>query len=289
MAADAVRWTFVPNVAAGLAAWALLYTALVARRWHVRRRIAWPRLVAWFSGLAVIAIAVMSPLDSLADDRSLAIHMLQHELLLTVAPLLLLLGLDGQLLAPLTRFVIRPALRRRSSRQVLHAVTAPSLALGLWSATVLMWSVPAMVTLAYRNEAVHNAEHFQLMAVGLLFWAVILAPFPSLHRPNVARKLTYLGIVCVVSALVAALLAFDPTNLYPQPYATGSPWLGLSAISEQRLAAAVMMAVDMSAALGAAVWVVSRARFTRARVHARGAHVQLPLGAARTLGEPAPR
>ena len=123
LAADALSWTFVPNVAVGLAASALVYGALVARRWRVRHRVAWRRLIAWFGGLTVIAIAVMSPLDSLADDRSFAVHMLQHELLLTVAPLLLLLGLDVQLLAPLNRLVIRPALRHRLTTRVLRGLT----------------------------------------------------------------------------------------------------------------------------------------------------------------------
>jgi putative membrane protein len=262
LAADALSWTFVPNIAAGLSASTLAYAALVARRWRVRHRIAWRRLIAWFGGLAVIAIAVMSPLDSLADDRSFAAHMVQHELLLTVAPLLLLMGIDAQLLAPLTRLVIRPGLRHPVTRRVLRGLTAPSLALGLWGASVLAWSVPAMVALAYRNETVHNVEHIQFLVVGLLFWAVILAPFPSLHRPNLARKLTYLAIVCVIGAVVAAVLAFDPTILYRVPYAAGSTWLGLSALAEQRLAAAVMMAIDMPAALAAAVWLVSRARVT---------------------------
>jgi putative membrane protein len=263
LAADALSWTFVPNVAAGLSVSILGYAALVARRWRVRHRIAWRRLIAWCAGLAVIAIAVMSPLDSLADDQSLAAHMVQHELLLTVGPLLLLIGLDAPLLAPLTRLVIRPALRHRVTTRVLRGFTAPSLALGLWGASVLAWSVPAMVALAYRNETVHNAEHVQFLVVGLLFWAVILAPFPSLHRPNLTRKLTYLAIVCVIGALVAAMLAFDQTSLYRVPYAAGRPWLGLSALAEQRLAAALMMAIDMPAALAAAVWVVSRARIPR--------------------------
>ena len=262
LAAEALSWTFVPNVAGGLAASALAYAALVARRRRVRHRIAWRRLAAWFGGLAVIAIAVMSPLDSLADERSFAAHMVQHELLLTVAPLLLLMGLDAQLLVPLTRLVIRPALRHSVTRRALRAVTAPSLALGVWSITVLAWSIPAMVALAYRNDTIHNAEHLQLLLVGLLFWAVILAPFPSLHRPNTARKLTYLAIVCAVGAVVAAVLAFDPTILYRVPYAARRPWLGLSALTEQRLAAAIMMAIDMPAALAAAVWVVSRAHTT---------------------------
>lgn len=259
-ATDVLSWTFVPNVAVGLWASALAYAALLARRWRVRHRIVWSRLISWFAGLAVIAIAVMSPLDSLADDQSLAAHMLQHELLLTVAPLLLLMGLDAQLLVPVTRLVIRPALRRPVTRRVLRGLTAPSLALGLWSASVLAWSIPAMVALAYRNETVHNAEHLQFLLVGTLFWAVILAPFPSLHRPNVTAKLIYLAMVCVVGGAVAAVLAFGSTNLYHVPYASGTRWLGLSALAEQRLAAAVMMALDMPAALAAAVWVVSRGR-----------------------------
>ena len=62
--------------------------------------------------------------------------------------------------------------------------------------------------------------------------------------------------------MVAAALAFDPTSLYRAPYGAGRPWLGVSALAEQRLAATVMMAIDMPAALAAAVWVVSRARIT---------------------------
>jgi putative membrane protein len=258
LAGEAASWTFVPDVAAGLAAWALAYAALVARRWRVRHRIAWRRLIAWCCGLAVIALAIMSPLDALADDRSFAAHMLQHEMLLTVAPLLLLMGLDAQLLAPLTRWVIRPALRRPRATRLLRAVTAPALALGAWTACVVTWSIPAMVALASRDETVHNAEHLQFIVVGLLFWAVILAPFPSLHRPDVPRKLAYLAIVCAVGGALAALLAFDPANLYRVPYAGDESWLGLSAVGEQRVAAALMMAIDMPAVLAAAVWVASR-------------------------------
>jgi cytochrome c oxidase assembly factor CtaG len=144
-----------------------------------------------------------------------------------------------------------------------------------------------MVALAYRNESVHNLEHVQLLVVGLLFWAVILAPFPSLHRPNVTRKLAYLAILCVVSGAVAAVLVFDPTNVYPVPYATGTPWLGMSAITEQRLAGAVMMALDMPAALAAAVWVVSRGRITRMpSVQPDRGQPQLVLGPSPLLGSP---
>jgi cytochrome c oxidase assembly factor CtaG len=271
LGADA-GWTFVPNVAAGLCVSTFVYAVLVTRRWRVRRRIASRRLIAWFGGLAVIAIALMSPLDALADERSFAAHMVQHELLLTVAPLLLLMGLDAQLLVPLTRLVIRRALRRPVTRQVLRGLTAPSLALGLWSASVVLWSVPAMVALAWRNETVHSVEHFQLLVVGLLFWAVILAPFPSLHQRNLARKLTYLAMICVVGALVATVLAFDTTIFYRVPYAATKPWLGLSAIAEQRLGSAVMMAIDMPAALAIAVWLVSRAPLPRTRDADEGRH-----------------
>ena len=76
-----------------------------------------------------------------------------------------------------------------------------------------------MVALAYRNETLHNAEHLQFLAVGFLFWAVILAPFPSLHRPNVVHKLTYLAIISAAGAVVAAVLAFAPTMVYRVPYA----------------------------------------------------------------------
>lgn len=254
-----VGWTLIPEVVIYCVGASITYTSLVIRRARVHHRIAWQRIASWFVGVALVAIALMSPMDALAHERSLTLHMVQHELLLTVAPLFLLMGLDSQLLAPLTRWIFRPALQHRGTTRALRGITAPALALSAWSAAVAVWSLPATVALAYRNDLVHEGQHIVSFVLGLLFWAVILTPYPTLHRLGVAAKLACLGAVNVVAGLVAGALAFAPSSLYAVPYgSTGERWLGLAPMADQRLAAAVMMAVCMATTLTAAVWVVSR-------------------------------
>ena len=95
-----------------LAAYAAGYAALAHRVWRRRGVVRPLRAAAFALGLAAVAAALASPLDRWADDGSLVAHMAQHELLLNVAPVLLLLGLDAQLAAPLTRAVGGPVARR---------------------------------------------------------------------------------------------------------------------------------------------------------------------------------
>ena len=269
-------WTLAPEIAVYCVGASAAYASLVVRRARVHRRIAWQRIVSWFAGVSLVAAALMSPIDALAHERSVTLHMVQHELLLTIAPLFLLMGLDSQLLAPLTRWLFRPALRHQGATRALRTVTAPGLALAGWSAAVAVWSLPAMVALAYRNDLVHEGQHVMSFALGLLFWAVILTPYPTLHRLGVAAKLACLGAANVVAGLVAGALAFAPSALYVVPYgSTTERWLGLSPMADQRLAAVFMMAVCMITTLAAAVWVVSRAP-----VRARNAR---PLSTAPTI------
>lgn len=259
VAHDAAGWAFSPVAAAYLGVISLGYLALVALGVRRGRPVSPRRLIAWLAGVAVIGLALMSPIDALAAERSLTMHAVQHELLLTVAPVLLLLGLEPQLVSPITRRVVLPALRRDGTARALRAWTSPALALVLWTAIVGGGSVPVMVELAWRVEAVHYAGHVALLAAGLLLWAVVLAPYPTLNRLGVPARLGCIAVANLVAGLVAGILGFSPSVAYALPYGTAeTPWLGLAPLTDQRLAAAVMMATCMVATLGAAVWIVSR-------------------------------
>ncbi len=83
-------WAFSPVAAAYLGALSLGYLALVALSVRRGRTVSPRRVAAWLAGVAVIGLALMSPIDALAAERSLTMHAVQHELLLTVAPVLLL-------------------------------------------------------------------------------------------------------------------------------------------------------------------------------------------------------
>jgi cytochrome c oxidase assembly factor CtaG len=253
------QWSFQMKPAVNLSILAVVYVGLVLRRSRVRHRVEYARILSWYVGLAVIALALMSPIDAVADDQSYMMHMIQHELLMTVAPLLLLMGLDPQLLAPITKWIFRPVMRRSGPTRALRLATMPILGLVLWGAAISLWSVPIVVRLASDNENFHQFGHATSFAVGMLFWGAILAPYPTLHRQSTVAKLWLLGAVNVITGAVTGVLAFAPSPLYRIPYvASEHHWLGLSPLTDQRLAGALMMIVCMTATLAAAVWVVSR-------------------------------
>src|SRR6266536_1565588 len=93
-----VGWSLEPSVLAGAAALAGVFLGLVGP-WRQRFRGSEPaggwRVGAFLSGVAVLILALASPLDELSDRYLLSAHMVQHMLLTLVIPPLLLMGTPG--------------------------------------------------------------------------------------------------------------------------------------------------------------------------------------------------
>ena len=241
------------GLALALAGYAVGYGALTRRLWR-RRRIFRPRRAAAFAlGLAGVAVALASPLDAWAADGSLLAHMAQHELLLNVAPVLLLLGLDAQLAAPLSRAIGGSLVRRDRDRRLraLALLGSPALALALYVGVVAAWHVPGAYAAAAGSALLHPLEHISLLWVGTLFWFHLLRPLPALRRLSPARQAGYLLLGTLGGALLAGTLAGAPVALYPQ-------WVS-SGLDDQRLAGGLMMAVEMPLALAVGYAVLLRA------------------------------
>jgi putative membrane protein len=234
--------TIIPVVLYGA-----VYTKLVLDRQRSRGRVDWARAGVYALGLAVIVIALDSPLDGLADRGSMAAHMVQHELLGNIAPVLLLLGLDAGLARPVTRPIFGPAVRSARGRRLLRAANHPVLAVGLYIGVMWLWYVPSVYRTVSASSVLHPLGHILFVLTGLLFWFHILRPLPALVTLTAAQKLLYLLIGTIGGALVAAVLVGAPQPLYG------------AGLENQRLAGAVMMAVEMPLALGFGLWVFLRA------------------------------
>src|SRR5215467_5277448 len=177
-------WSFDPVIVASLAVSAIIYLRgwLILHRPSPERFPAW-RLSAFTGGLASLWIAVASPLDALSGFL-LSAHMVQHLLLLSVAPPLILLGAP---LLPLLRglprkvardgvgpFLIWPALRRAGG-----TLTHPFSCLIITAITLCAWHVPAAFDLTLRSPTWHKLEHVRFFGASLLFWWPVVRPFPS--------------------------------------------------------------------------------------------------------------
>jgi cytochrome c oxidase assembly factor CtaG len=236
-------WNLEPAVLAPLAVAAGVYLvgwAVLARR--MPERFGAARAAAFLGGLAALAVAVCSPVDALATHL-LQAHMIQHLLLMVVAPPLLWLGAP---VAPLLLGLPRPARRAiaaglaaRPLRPLLRALGDPRAAWLLFIAAFWLWHVPALYELALRSDVWHHVEHACFFATALGFWRPVISAWPARRAWPEWAMILFLLLVEAQNTLLSAILTFSDRVIYPFYGASGRPG-GLSALEDQALAGVIM-------------------------------------------------
>ena len=205
------------------------------------------RGVAFYAGLATLALAVGSPVDAYAGEL-FWVHMVQHVLLMMVAPPLLLIGRPWPRISrPLPLGVRRPLARSvlagptlAPARNLFRRLGAPLPAFVLFNGTLLLWHLPVLYDLTLRDGPVHYLEHSLFFGTALLFW-VHLVPGTT-GRPQLAdgARAVYGAAALGVSWILALVLGFASSPLYGAYAALGHRAGGISALGDQQLAAGVM-------------------------------------------------
>lgn len=223
-------WQLWPVLAAG---W--LYLVRVAALRRRARPVPRPRVAAFLAGLATLVVALVSPIDSIGEERLFAVHMLQHLLIGDVAPLLMVIGLTGPVLRPL--LVLRPL---RGMQRLIH----PAVALPAWAANLALWHVPLLYDAALEHDLIHAIQHTCFFAAGLMLWTVLLdlLPGPRWFGPGV--RLASLAFVWVAGGVVANVLLWS-THPFYEPYVEAPRMWGISALTDQRAGGGVML-VEMT-------------------------------------------
>src|SRR4051812_2956170 len=170
-------WTLEPGVIIPLA----IATFLYARGAHPKRGVTRLQTICFWSGLAILGIALLSPLHPLGEVLFSA-HMTQHEILMLVAAPLLVLARP---LAPLL-WGVPPALRRavaavgrtQAWRHTWHLVTAPLVAWLIHAAVLWLWHAPSLFQATLDDARVHFLQHASFFGSALLFWWAVL------HEPR---------------------------------------------------------------------------------------------------------
>jgi cytochrome c oxidase assembly factor CtaG len=238
------------------AAFALVVTAgIYIRGWRLLRcrnlaRFSDVRLVAFLAGLFVIFLALASPIEPFAA-MLLQVHMLQHLLLMMVAPPLLWLGAPFfPLLCGLPRQIrthwALPVIRWSLIRRFLAGVTHPVPALVLFTAATWIWHLPNVYELAMASSGWHYFEHICFLFAALLFWYPVVRPFPGRPRWSPWLLIPYLILADIQNTLLAAVLTFSTQPLYG--YYVRQPRLGSVTPLADQAAAGVLMWVPGSIA-----------------------------------------
>jgi cytochrome c oxidase assembly factor CtaG len=239
-------WSFNPVVILGLLAAAVTYTRMY-RRAAARTSTSAPNAGHWIpyaGGLLALAVALLSPLDSIGDGWLLSAHMMQHVLLSDIAPALLVLGLRSPVLPlGLSRRALRAVAPGGRPGRLLARLTSPWLAIPLWVLATWVWAIPRVFDFAAQHSTVHAIEHATLFYTGLAVWWLIIDPLPRARlRPN-GERLALLGFTRLASACVCLPLTWLSATEYPL-YVSAPHAYGLSAINDQHLAGASMCFIE---------------------------------------------
>ncbi len=226
----------------------LLPAAIYLRGWLALRRRdprVWHggKLAAFLVGLTALFLALGSPIEPFGSFL-LQVHMIQHMLLMMVAPPLLWLGaplfpMIRGVPRPIRTYWLRPVLRSRSVRRFFGQLSHPAPALALYVVTTWVWHVPGIYEVALRSPGWHRLQHLCFLGSSLLFWHAVVRPYPSRPRWSVWLLLPYLLAADLSNTVLAALLTFSETILYPH-YGQIPRLFGISALDDQSTAGVIM-------------------------------------------------
>ena len=180
-------WTWNPVVI--LCALAALVYYLVAFR--IQPRIGW-----FIAALATVFIALLSPVNALADGYLFSAHMFQHMLLLLIAPALLLMSLP----------------RAFAARDLLRKAVRPAVGWLAGVGSMWLWHAPALCNAATLSKPVFAFQTVSLLAMGGIFWWQVIAPRDEDRLPPLGAVL-YLFTACVACSILGIILTFSPVTI----------------------------------------------------------------------------
>ena len=200
------------------------------------------RQLCFAAGIAVWVAATLTPLAKLAEELVSA-HMVQHLLLTDLAAVLIVLGINGAILAPVLRGL-------RGARWIL----LPLPVVALWIAGFYIWHVPILYEGALESPALHGAEHGTFLATGVGKWLLLLGPVAVAAVGMAAR----LGLAVLSHLSVAALgnaFMWAGTPFY-SAYESTAADRGIDPIADQSIAGAIMTVEGMLLTIGLGAWLL---------------------------------
>ena len=254
-----LAWSFEPAVIIPVIAAAVVYAcgwAIIRRR--LPERFGARRPAAFAGGLGALILALCSPIDA-AGAHLLRAHMVQHMLLMLIAPPLLWAGAP---LAPLLLGLPRPLRRVAAAvlaappvRHLLGFLTHPATSWIAFTAAFWIWHLPAAYELALASDGWHHVEHLCFFATAMLFWRSVILAWPARSPWPRWTMIPYLLLAELQNTILAAILTFADRVIYPTYAALPSAGT-LSALEDQSLAGMIMWVPGSIAFLVPLLWLV---------------------------------
>src|SRR3954452_13774536 len=221
---------------------ALYIRAVTVLRWR-GYTVARGQQALYFSGVGLIALALLGPPDALSDDL-LSAHMGQHLLLADLAAPLLLSGIRTPVLMfMLPRQVLVPLARNRPVRSAFRTLRKPLVAVPLWVATLYFWHFRFAFQGALEHPAVHLLQHWSFFFTSLLVWWAVVDP----KKKRLGGELWKAGHIIgmrVAGMFLGMAFILMRTQAYPW-YGDRARAHGLDPIRDQQYGGGIMFLVDL--------------------------------------------
>ena len=232
-----VGWTLDPVLVVPLAITLIVYVVGWLRL--SKRASAPPRgRVLFLSGWTVLTLALVSPLHA-GGERSFTLHMIEHELIMLVATLLLAMSGSGGIVAWGLPRSLRQALGggwKSPLQSLWRRLTEPVTATAIQAAVMWTWHAPILFDRALESSGWHIAQHACFFASSLIFWWAMLHP----RRAGYGVSAACLFVTSLIGGALGALMSFSASPWYADYAAMGMSGIGLDPVDDQRLAGLIM-------------------------------------------------
>ena len=233
---EALGWTLDPLLTVPLALALLVY---LMGWWRLSKRAATPvRPTLYLSGWAVLALSLTSPLHE-AGERSFTMHMIEHELIMLIATLLLAASGAGAVLAWGLPRPIRRGLAgswKSPLQSLWRTLTEPVTATIVQGAVMWAWHAPILFDRALDSFGWHVAQHACFFLSSLIFWWAMLHP----RQRNYGLSAACLFATSLIGGALGALMSLSSSPWYAAYAAMGMTGIGLDPVDDQRLAGLIM-------------------------------------------------
>jgi putative copper resistance protein D len=210
--------------------------------------------VAWFSGLALIGIALLSPLDDLGDTDLVSAHMAQHLLIGDLSAPLLLIGLRWPVYPFLLPRSMAAAIgRSKPIRKTFRFLKLPYVAAGLWILILYGWHLAPAYDAALRHPVLHAVQHQSFVVGSLLVWTSVLEPNRA-RVPGGLWKIAHITGVRFAGMFLGMAFVIVSHPFYSGYYGDRALKHGLTPNQDQGLAGAMMLGLDMMVMIGALIF-----------------------------------
>jgi len=197
----------------------------------------------WFAASIIsFYLAVGSPLDALGENFLFFAHMIQHNVLMYVSPLFLILAIPEKLCDSL--------FEKRADIETLCRILFHPIVAGLAFTLVFsFWHFGTFYEAAIQNKMLHAAEHLSMFMTSFAMWWPIASPSKKIPPISFGSQILYVLALMLGQTPIFAVLTFSEEVLY-DTYFYAERIMDISPLEDQRAGGVLMKIANMIVSVG---------------------------------------